>query len=79
VIDPMASCRAFAGEEIEALDPLEIARCQFRLARAHLTRFEEGLIEFFEAPKKVNCGFFPAEMDDSSPRTIHASRVCTTE
>ena len=64
-----------AGENLETLDPLDIAREQFRRARSQLEGFKSGLIEFFESPKRTISVCFPVEMDDGSIRTFHGYRV----
>jgi len=64
-----------AEDQLEVLDPLEIARQQFNRARTHLLGFKRGLIEFFEAPKRSITVCFPVEMEDGSVRTFHGYRV----
>jgi len=59
----------------EELDPLLIINEQFGRARAHLTGFKRGLIEFFQVPKRTISVCFPVEMEDGSVRTFHGYRV----
>jgi glutamate dehydrogenase (NAD(P)+) len=59
----------------EDLEPLSIAREQFRRARGHLRGLKRGLIEFFEAPKRTISVCFPVEMEDGSVRIFHGYRV----
>ncbi len=66
--------KASAGE-IEQCDPLDVAREQFRRARAHLADFKRGLVDFFEAPKRTISVCFPVEMEDGSVETFHGYRV----
>ncbi len=67
--------RASADDQLEELDPLEIARWRFNRAREHLVGFKRGLIQFFEAPKRSIAVCFPVEMEDGSIRTFHGYRV----
>jgi glutamate dehydrogenase/leucine dehydrogenase len=67
--------RASADDQLEELDPLEIARWRFNRAREHLVGFKRGLIEFFEVPKRSIAVCFPVEMEDGSIRTFHGYRV----
>ena len=57
------------------LDPLGIARTQFRRARAHISDLKNGLVEFFEVPKRTISVCFPVEMEDGSVRTFQGFRV----
>ena len=59
----------------EDLDPLVISQTQFHRARAYITDMKQGLIEFFEVPKRSITVCFPVEMADGSVRTFHGYRV----
>jgi glutamate dehydrogenase (NAD(P)+) len=64
-----------ADSETECLDSLEIVREQFRRARSHLHGFKQGLIEFFESPKRSITVCFPVQMDDGSIQSFRGYRV----
>jgi glutamate dehydrogenase (NAD(P)+) len=68
-----------AGEqaiiESENLDPLLISQMQFHRAHAHIAGMQQGLIEFFELPKRTISVCFPVEMEDGSVHTFHGYRV----
>jgi len=61
--------------EPENLDPLAISQTQFRRARAHIKGMKQGLVEFFEWPKRTIEVYFPVEMEDGTVRTFHGFRV----
>ena len=73
--EPIDPSGAAADNQLEELEPLEIARQQFNRARSHLAGFKRGLIEFFEVPKRSIAVCFPVEMEDGSVRTFHGYRV----
>ena len=59
----------------EILDPLEIARQQFRGAREHLEGFKSDQIQFLKEPKQSLTVCFPVEMDDGSIQIFQGYRV----
>jgi glutamate dehydrogenase/leucine dehydrogenase len=59
----------------EKLDPLDIARQQFRNAREHLEGFKSGLIQFLAEPRQSITVCFPVEMDDGSIQNFKGYRV----
>ena len=73
--DIAAETTTSADSDTECLDSLEIVREQFRRARSHLHGFKQGLIDFFESPKRSITVCFPVQMDDGSIRSFRGYRV----
>jgi len=60
---------------LEDLDPFVVSTLRFERARSHLDGLKQGLVEFFEVPKRTVSVCFPVEMEDGSVRTFYGYRV----
>lgn len=59
----------------EILDPVEIRKIQFDLAKQQLSGFKQGLIDSLNCPKRSITVNFPVELEDGIVRTFKAYRV----
>lgn len=60
---------------VENLDPLHISRERFEQAASYITGLKRGLVDFFQAPKRMVSVCFPIEMDDGSVRSFYGHRA----
>lgn len=59
----------------EELDPYRIRQFQFHQASQYIAGLKQGLIDFFQSPKRTLSVRFPIEMADGSVRTFVGHRV----